>query len=161
MHLSIASHKKSRDRLQLGLVQATVMITMHFIHLWTDWQLQIQRYSAGFDLHRGYLVIVYNQKFIAVYGKWNRIKNYMKYKFCLKKYPSFFSFLFILPEAIQNSNLGWYQKTLTHMQFGTKSGKTFLLLVILATLFLFYYRKSNIIESKNHYHIHIFKILTL
>ena len=40
------SYKKSRDQLQLGLTSNT-MITMHFIHPWADWQLQIQRHSAG------------------------------------------------------------------------------------------------------------------
>ena len=39
--------KKSCDQLQLGWVQATFMITMHFIHPWADRQLQIQRHSAG------------------------------------------------------------------------------------------------------------------
>ena len=43
----MASYKKSRDQLQLGLVQAIIMITMHFIHPWADWQLQIQRHGAG------------------------------------------------------------------------------------------------------------------
>ena len=43
----MASYKKSRDQLQLGLVQAVIMIIMHFIHPSADWQLQIQRHSAG------------------------------------------------------------------------------------------------------------------
>ena len=43
----MASYKKSRDQLQLGLVQAVIMITMHFIHPSADWQLQIQRHDAG------------------------------------------------------------------------------------------------------------------
>ena len=47
----MASYKKSRDQLQLGLVQAITMITMHFIHPWADWQLQIQRHSAGPVVH--------------------------------------------------------------------------------------------------------------
>ena len=43
----MASYKKSRDKLQLGLVQAINMITtMHFIHPWAPWQLQIERHSA-------------------------------------------------------------------------------------------------------------------
>ena len=43
----MASYKKSRDQLQLRLVQAIIMITMHFIHSWADWQLWIQRHGAG------------------------------------------------------------------------------------------------------------------
>ena len=43
----MASYKKSRDQLQLGLVQAITMITMYFIHPLDDWQLQIQRHKAG------------------------------------------------------------------------------------------------------------------
>ena len=35
----MASYKKSHDQLQLGLVQAIAMITIHFIHPWADWQL--------------------------------------------------------------------------------------------------------------------------
>ena len=46
----MASDKKSRDKLQLGLVQAINMITMHFIHPWADWQLQIQRHSSSPEL---------------------------------------------------------------------------------------------------------------
>ena len=38
----MASYKKSRDQLQLGLVQAITMTAMHFIHTWTDWQLQFK-----------------------------------------------------------------------------------------------------------------------
>ena len=46
-----ASYKKSRDQLQLGWVQATVMIIMYFIHPWADRQLQIEKHSAGPDTH--------------------------------------------------------------------------------------------------------------
>ena len=35
----VATNEKSCDQLQLGWVQATVMILMHFIHPWADWQL--------------------------------------------------------------------------------------------------------------------------
>ena len=46
----MASYKESRDQLQLGLVQAITMITMHFIHPLADRELQIQRHSAGPEL---------------------------------------------------------------------------------------------------------------
>ena len=44
----MASYKKSRDQLQLGWiwVQATILITIHFIHSWGDRQLRFQRYGA-------------------------------------------------------------------------------------------------------------------
>ena len=46
VQLSMGCYKKSCDQLQLGLVLAIIMITMHFILPWDDWQLQIQRHSA-------------------------------------------------------------------------------------------------------------------
>ena len=50
VQLSMGCYKKSRDQLQLGLVLAIIMFTMHYILPWDDWQLQIQRHNAGLVL---------------------------------------------------------------------------------------------------------------